>query len=89
MGGSCICHPDDRVLGNVGFPIPACEIKLIDQPDMGYTSNDNDENGQHVERGEIAIRGPSVAQGYYELPEKTASDFVKSTDGSPYKWSIK
>merc|ERR1712166_500421 len=31
--------------------------------------------------GEILIAGPSVAQGYFKMPEKTATDFVMDKQG--------
>ena len=43
--------------GSCGLPLPGVEIK-IDNPD---------ENGI----GEIAIKGPNVMLGYYEMPEET------------------
>jgi len=30
----------------------------MDLPHMGYTTNDKDDNGNHIERGEILMRGP-------------------------------
>ena len=44
--------------GSIGYPLPGIEIK-IDNPD---------ENGI----GELAIKGPNVMLGYYEMPEETA-----------------
>eukprot|EP00668_Euglena_longa_P015328 GGOE01019399.1.p1 GENE.GGOE01019399.1~~GGOE01019399.1.p1 ORF type:complete len:720 (+),score=233.59 GGOE01019399.1:205-2160(+) len=75
---TCAClslqHYGDDSCGNVGAVHEVCEVKLVDIPEMGYTSTD-----PVGPRGEICIRGPAVSQGYYKLPEKTAEDF--STDG--------
>lgn len=42
------------------------EIKLVDAPKMGYTTDD--EEGP---AGEILIRGPNVSRGYLKLDDKT------------------
>lgn len=47
--------------GYIGPPGPVNEVKLIDVPEMGYTSQD-----QPLRRGEICIRGANVFTEYYK-----------------------
>lgn len=48
------------------------EIKLVDAPKMGYTTDD--EEGP---AGEILLRGPNVSRGYLKLDDKTYARLPK------------
>ncbi len=55
----------DRVPGTVGFPLPGVELRV------------GDDGGSPVPAGEtgvVEIRSPGLFAGYWQLPEKTASE---------------
>ncbi len=56
-------HPEGkpRPLNSIGYPIPGCEWKLI---------------GGSASEGELVVRNPGVAKGYFNRPEATAKSFV-------------
>ena len=76
---SVSCNPVtvSQFTGTIGVPLPSTYMKLID--DAG---NDVSEPGLP---GEIAIKGPQVMAGYWQLPDETAKTmtadgFFKSGD---------
>ena len=75
---SATCNPVDSTAysGNIGLPMPATELKLLD------------DDGAEVPMGtpgEIAIKGPQVMAGYWQRPDETekamtADGFFRSGD---------
>jgi malonyl-CoA/methylmalonyl-CoA synthetase len=56
-----------RIPGTVGFPLPGVSLRVVDP-----------ETGAALPRGEIGmieVKGPNVFKGYWQMPEKTASEF--------------
>lgn len=69
-------RPADRSSGSVGAIQPACELKLVSVPEMGYLVTDS------PPRGEILVAGNTVSQqGYFKLEEKSREDFPRHSDG--------
>lgn len=71
--GACIVPNDypfaDR-FQSVGYPTAGTELKIVD-------SNDPNLNLSRGEIGEVCLRGPSVASGYWDMPEESAETFLK------------
>lgn len=81
-----LTHPNDTTTGHVGMVHPACEVKLVSVPDMGYLVTDTihgkDENTGNpgipcLGRGEICVRGDCVFKGYYKMEQQTAETLDK------------
>ena len=57
----------ERRPGTVGMPLPGVEVRVV-----------NRETARQVPQGEaglVEVRGPNVFSGYWQMPEKTASEF--------------
>jgi long-chain acyl-CoA synthetase len=64
--------------GTVGLPLPSTEARIVDL--------ETHEPVPIGERGEIAIRGPQVMQGYWKRPEDTAA--VLDAEGWLYSGDV-
>lgn len=63
----------------IGIPYRNTDIMLL---------NDNDQKCGLNEEGEICVRGTSLAMGYYNNPEKTATAFVQNPLNHSYPETI-
>jgi long-chain acyl-CoA synthetase len=59
---------EDTGAMSVGIPVPGAEVRIVDPESL--------RDVPIGEPGEVWIRGPMVADGYWNLPEATAAAFV-------------
>lgn len=63
-------NPGREILGTVGQPAPATEIKVVDM-------EGNDVTDKPGTKGDLWVRGQQVMKGYYKNPKKTAEVLTK------------
>ena len=66
---SVCCNPTDtdHFSGTIGLPLPSTEMVVVDDDGQVLPAG---------ERGEVAVRGPQVMQGYWGRPDDTARAFT-------------
>ncbi|WP_304125852.1 class I adenylate-forming enzyme family protein [Methanosphaera cuniculi] len=75
VGTGTMIRPEDYAFADrfesVGHPVCFSEVKIVDpqNPDVSLPKNEN---------GEIALRGPSIAQGYWMRPKQTQETFTEN-----------
>jgi long-chain acyl-CoA synthetase len=62
-------YPEADEFNSVGTPVGYSEVKIVDESDPTI-------NLPQEQSGEIALRGPGVALGYWNRPEDTAEVFL-------------
>lgn len=63
------CRPEDgvRQAGTVGRALPGVQVRVVGSAAATLPAG---------ETGAVQVRGPSVCQGYWQMPEKTAEAFT-------------
>ncbi|KAH7101477.1 long-chain-fatty-acid-CoA-ligase [Auriculariales sp. MPI-PUGE-AT-0066] len=74
-GPVTLSGPEFCAVTHVGVVNPACEMKLLDAPELGYVASNN------PPRGEILLRGPCITPGYYKRPDLNSDPTVFTSDG--------
>jgi len=65
-GSIFLSNPHDDDPCQVGTPFGNVEFKLIDVPELGYSTKDVDEQGRLCPAGELCLRGPGVFKDYFK-----------------------
>jgi 4-hydroxybenzoate-CoA ligase len=60
-------NPGDCIYGTSGLPVPGYEVRLVDEHDEDVAAD---------EVGELLVRGPSSADGYWNRRHKSMSTFA-------------
>ena len=73
MAGVLLTRTFDPITQHLGGPGFSCEVKLVDVPELGYTSETIDkDSGKKRPSGELCVRGPIICKGYFRDKEKTS-----------------
>jgi long-chain acyl-CoA synthetase len=70
---SCLTPPQFHKEGSIGIPFPDTYYKIV--------KPGTEEEVPYGEEGEILLAGPSVMQGYLDMPEETAETIREHEDG--------
>ena len=74
IGTGTVIRPEDYATADryesVGHPVCFSEVKIVDEDNPKKTL-------KHYEHGEIALRGPAIAQGYWQMEKETKESFLE------------
>ncbi|MDO5850530.1 MAG: class I adenylate-forming enzyme family protein [Methanobacteriaceae archaeon] len=74
IGTGTVIRPEDYATADrfesVGHPVCFSELKIVDV-------NDSNKILEKYEQGEIALRGPAIAKGYWNMPQATKEVFLE------------
>ena len=74
IGTGTVIRPEDYATADryesVGHPVCFSELKIVDE-------NDPNKILKQYEQGEIALRGPAIAKGYWGMEKETEKSFLK------------
>lgn len=76
---SCLTPPSQHKEGSIGIPFPDTYYKIVEPG--------TDRELPCGEEGEILIAGPSVMQGYLNMPEETAATLRTHADGMTWVYT--
>jgi acyl-CoA synthetase (AMP-forming)/AMP-acid ligase II len=82
VSGSVDVSVDKRTLVGCGRPRLDHEVVIVDPESMELLKSGN---GELAQVGEIWVSGPSIAQGYWNLPKESERVFYARLGGSPEK----